>query len=119
MKQLIPLSSGLMMLALLGAGFVAAQDRAFNGEIMDSACAKMGSHEGMMKDHPGIKDAKACTLGCVKNGSTFVLYDPDSKKVYDLDDQTKPRQFAGEKVKVMGSVDSADKIHVRDIQKGS
>src|ERR1700722_11903048 len=114
MKQLT-LAIGSLMLVLLSVGFAVAQDRSFNGEIMDSACAKSGSHDGMMKQHAGIKDAKTCTLGCVKNGSTFVLYDPDSKKVYDLDDQAKPRQFAGEKVKVTGSVDSANKIHVTDI----
>jgi type 1 fimbria pilin len=30
---------------LLGTGLAAAKDRTFNGEIMDSACAKEGSHE--------------------------------------------------------------------------
>jgi hypothetical protein len=29
---------------------------------MDSSCTKMGSHEGMMKEHAGIKDAKASLL---------------------------------------------------------
>jgi hypothetical protein len=119
MNQLTLAVARSLMLVLLSVGFAVAQDRSFHGEIMDSACAKMGSHDGMMKEHPGIKDAKACTLSCVKSGSKFVLYDPDSKKVDDLDDQAKPRQFAGERVTVMGSLHSANKIHVTDIQKGS
>jgi hypothetical protein len=37
-----------------------------------------------------------------------------------LDDQKKPVQFAGEKVKVMGSYDKAtDTIHVVSIRSGS
>lgn len=116
-KRIVLGIAGSLALALCSVAV--AQDRAFNGEIMDSACAKMGSHDGMMKSHANIKDAKGCTLGCVKNGSSFVLYDSNTKQVYDLDDQAKPRAFAGEKVRVTGSVDNANKIHVTDIQKAS
>jgi hypothetical protein len=120
MKRLILAISGWLMLVLLSASFGIAQDRTFNGEIMDSACAKMGSHDGMMKSHADIKDAKGCTLGCVKGGAKFVLYDATSKTVYDLDDQQKPVQFAGEKVRVKGTVDKVtNTIHVTDIQRGS
>src|ERR1700693_4399820 len=118
MKQLTFAIAGSLMMVLLSVGFAVAQDRSFNGEIMDSACAKMGSHEGMMKGHPGIKDAKACTLGCVKGGAKFVLYDESSKSVYQLDDQKKPMEFAGEKVTVSGTLDDSTKtIHVTDIKK--
>jgi Protein of unknown function (DUF5818) len=87
---------------------------------MDSSCAKMGSHEGMMKEHAGIKDAKACTLGCVKNGAKFVLYDATSKTVYQLDDQQKPMQFAGDHVQVNGTLDKATStIHVTSIKSAS
>jgi hypothetical protein len=107
-----------LLLVLSAVGLASAKD--FSGEIMDSACAKMGSHEGMMKGHPGIKDAKGCTLGCVKNGAKFVLYDESSKTVYQLDDQDKPMQFAGDKVKVMGTLDKAtNTIHVTDIKGAS
>lgn len=53
--------------------------RTFTGEIMDSSCAKMGSHEMMEKEHKVAHDAKACTLGCVKMGAKFVLYDTATK----------------------------------------
>ena len=56
----------------------------------------------------------------MKNGGKFVLYDPDTKTTYQLDDQKKPEQFAGEKVKVTGKYDSATKtIHVTDIKSAS
>jgi Protein of unknown function (DUF5818) len=88
----------------------------FMGEIMDSACAAMGSHEQMMKSE-GAKNAKDCTLECVKKmGSKFVLYNPATKTTYQLDDQTKPERFAGEKVDVTGTLDSATgTIHVESI----
>ena len=120
MKKMWMAILGSTVLALLAVGFSAAADMTYSGEIMDSSCAKMGSHEGMMKAHPGIKDAKGCTLGCVKGGAKFVLYDASSKTVYELDDQQKPVQFAGDKVKVMGTLDKAtNTIHVTDIKAGS
>ena len=119
MKRLAIGIAGSLMLFLLSNGFVRAQTSPFSGEIMDSDCAKTGSHAEMMKKH-ATKTEKACTLGCVKNGAKFVLYNPDSKTVYQLDDQKKPEQFAGEKVKVTGEYDSSTKtIHVTDIQSAS
>jgi type 1 fimbria pilin len=108
-----------LLLILSSFGFSADKARSFKGEIMDSACAKMGSHDMMMKKE-GAKNAKECTLGCVKMGSKYVLFDSASKKVYELDDQTKPEQFAGDKVTVKGTLDKkTNTIHVTDIQAGS
>jgi hypothetical protein len=111
---------------LLVPGFAAAKDKSFSGEIMDSQCAKMGSHETMLKKE-GMEnmkdDAKAkqmCTVNCVKMGGKYVLFDAASKTVFQLDDQTKPEQFAGQKVKVTGTLDKATKtIHVTDIKAAS
>lgn len=106
-------------LMLFAVSFTYAKDKAFMGEIMDNQCAKMGSHDMMMKKE-GIKTVKECTMGCVKMGGKYVLYNPTTKTVYELDDQTKPGGFAGEKVKVTGTLDKATKtIHVTDIQSGS
>ena len=108
------------ILAFVGLTFAAQNNQAFTGEIMDSACAKMGSHEGMMKSHPNMKTAKDCTLGCVKAGAKYVLYDSATKTVYQLDDQKQPERFAGEEVTVAGNLDASSKtIHVSDIQAGS
>lgn len=92
------------------------EPKTFTGEIMDSACAMMGGHESMMKEE-GAKDAKECTLKCATSGANLVLYDAGSKTTYQLDDQSKPKDFAGQKVKVTGEYDSATKtISVKSIQ---
>lgn len=89
--------------------------RTFSGSIMDSACAMMGTHEQMAKK-AGAKNDKECTIKCVKMGSKYVLYDSTSKTTYQLEDQTKAEQFAGENVKVTGTLDEATKtIHVENI----
>lgn len=96
-----------------------AADQTFNGEIMDSACAKAGNHDAMINSGK-MKDAKSCTIGCVKAGAKYVLYNSANKTVYQLDDQTKPADFAGDKVKVMGTLDKATRtIHVTDIKTAS
>lgn len=111
-------SMGLSML-LLGAGLAVAKDKTYSGEIMDSECAKEGSHATMMKK-ANLTDKGECAKACVKMGGKYVLYDAGTKSVYALDDQTKPEQFAGKKVKVTGTLDSATKtIHVTDIKAAS
>jgi hypothetical protein len=88
----------------------------FTGDIMDSACAAMGAHDQMMKKE-GIKSAKDCTLQCVKDGSKLVLYAPSNKTAYQLDDQGRSTEFAGEKVTIIGTYDGSTKtIHVQSIQ---
>lgn len=82
---------------------------------MDAMCAGMGSHEGMLQGGK-VKDARECTLECVKMGSKYVLYNPATKTTYQLDDQKRPEQFAGQKVTVTGSLDAAtNTIHVENI----
>jgi hypothetical protein len=101
-----------------GLGIVRAADRTFAGEIMDSQCAQMSSHDNMMKGE-GATNAKECTIACVKKGGTFALYDPAAKRAYQLDNQKKARDFAGQKVTITGSLDSGgDAIHVSQIQPG-
>ncbi|MGI8958293.1 MAG: DUF5818 domain-containing protein [Bryobacteraceae bacterium] len=116
---------GVTGVALM-SGLSIANAKTFNGEIMDSQCAKMGSHAMMMKQEGmGDKDPndpmakKMCTENCVKMGGKYVLYDPATKTVYQLDDQNKPKEFAGQNVKVNGSLDKATKtIHVESIKEG-
>lgn len=120
---------GLAVLGLLTAASLSfAAPRTFKGVIMDSQCAMMGSHEKMEKMHPKMfakassaltgPEARKCTLACVKMGGKFVLYNPKTKRTYQLSDQEKPREFAGEKVKVAGTYDpSTMTIHVQSIRK--
>ena len=117
----------LAVCTLFLPAFASAKDRTFSGEIMDSQCAKNASHEMMLKkEGMGDKDpndpmVKAmCTKNCVKLGGKYVLFDAASKTVYELDDQTKPEQFAGQKVKVTGTLDKATKtIHLTGITPAS
>jgi len=113
-------------LVLVAVGFAAPKAKTFTGEIMDSQCSKMGSHEMMLKKE-GMADKdpndpmakKMCTVNCVKMGGKYVLSDAANKKVYQLDDQTKPEQFAGAPVRVKGTLDkNTQTIHVTDIQAG-
>jgi hypothetical protein len=86
------------------------------GEIMDSRCAIDGSHEKMMKQN-GTKNAKDCTLECAKTRGSFVLIDPETKSVYQLDDQQKPERFAGQRVRISGTYDEPSKtMHIESIE---
>jgi hypothetical protein len=87
----------------------------YTGEIMDSKCAGQGSHNQVMAKE-GVKTAKDCTLLCMKDGSKFVLYSADAKTSFNLDDQDKPREYAGEKVTIVGTYDGETKtIHIQSI----
>jgi hypothetical protein len=115
----------LALLGLAGVGVLAigmsvtAADQTFTGEIMDSSYAKAGNHDAMINSGK-MKDAKSCTTGCVKNGAKYVLYDSSKKMVYELDDQAKPADFAGDKVKVTETFDKAAKtIHLTDVTSAS
>ena len=123
MKRLVLLP--VVAVVLSGFSIAVPKGETFKGEIMDSQCAMNASHAEMLKkEGMGDKDpndpmAKAmCTKNCVKMGGKYVLYDSASKKVYQLDDQTKPEQFAGQNVKVTGTLDK-DTIHVTNIASGS
>ena len=108
-------------LALLAVSLAAQQGQTFTGEIMDSQCAMMGSHEKMVqKERIGTEDKKQCTLACIKMSGKFVLYNAANKTVYQLDDQKKPEPFAGANVSVTGTLDRTNNtIHVTDIKPGA
>lgn len=108
MKTKAALASMFSICALVGV----AQAKNYTGEIMDSNCAKTGSHAQMEKEH-NITSDSACTQGCVKAGAKYVLY--MNGKAYNLDDQTKPADFAGKRVKVTGKMEKGDTIKVENI----
>jgi hypothetical protein len=110
---------GCAALAQAGSGARAQQQNnqpiAYTGEIMDSACAGAGSHSALMSKE-GIKATKDRVLYCVKNGAKFVLYISSTKTVYNLDDQEKPKDYAGEKVTIVGTYDGPSQtIHIVSI----
>jgi len=96
-------------------GFAQNKSNTFTGEIMDKQCAQMHSHDNMMKAM-GAKDAKECTLACVKNGDSFALLDSQTQKVYPIEDEKKAREYAGQRVQITGSYDQdTDTLHVKSI----
>jgi len=94
-----------------------SKGKAFTGEIMDSQCSAMGTHDPSGYKMTNTNNPKDCTLACVKMGGKFVLYDAAKKVTYQLDNQEKPQEFAGQKVKVTGTYDAKTKtIHVGQIE---
>lgn len=101
------LSLCLALVLTAGLSLAAPKQEDFVGNISDAMC---GLKHGM----EGQSDAE-CTLGCVKMGSKFVLADTAAKKVYQLSDQKTPEKFAGQKVKVTGTL-KGDTIEVASIE---
>jgi hypothetical protein len=90
-------------------------EQTFSGEIMDSLCAKDGTHEKMMDEMKSMgRDKNTCATKCAQLGAKYVLYDADKKTIYALDDQDKAEAFAGLRVRVMGTL-AKNKIKVRNI----
>ena len=102
-----PLLASLLVVASLSAG---QSTQTFTGIITDSECST-GNHAQMRM---GPTDAE-CTRACVSaHGASFVLY--DGKAVYALTDQQTPDKFAGQKVRVTGTLDAKTKtIQVQSI----
>jgi hypothetical protein len=61
-------------------------------------------------------EAKSFTGRIVKSGENFVLSDSATKSRYMLDSQDKARPYEGKRVKVTGTIDASDLIHVETIQ---
>src|SRR5260370_32946441 len=105
----------MALVMLMGAGLTLGKDKSFTGEIYDSQCAKEGSHakmmakEGMAGKENDPMGRAMCTKNCVKMGGKYVLFNAAKKTVYELDDQQKPADFAGQNVKVKGTYDKSQK----------
>jgi hypothetical protein len=90
------------VLFLIFTAFGPAQAKqTFAGTITDGMCAE-GNHTQMRM---GPTDAE-CTIACVDaHGALFVLY--DGTRAYTLSDQKSPEKFAGKKVTVTGTLNTA------------
>src|SRR5215469_76908 len=108
----------IVVLLMVGTtvSFGAKGEKAYTGEIMDSTCAKMGNHDAGYK-LTATSTPRDCTEACVKAGAKYVLYNASTKTVYELDNQDKAKDLAGQKVKVKGTLNPATKtIQVDTIQ---
>jgi len=92
------------ILLAAAALFAAADKQTFTGVITDNMCGK----DGHARMRMGPTDAE-CTVACVAaHGAMYVLY--DGKGVYTLSDQRTPEKFAGQKVRVVGTLDVKTKV---------
>jgi hypothetical protein len=92
-----------VILAALVSLSAAPAKSTVTGIITDDMCAMTG-HAAMRM---GPTDAE-CTKACVSaHGATYVLL--DGKQTYGLSDQKLPEKFAGQKVKVVGTLDARTK----------
>jgi hypothetical protein len=101
----------LIATLLAAASLSAAQGKqTFTGTITDSECGNAG-HAVMRM---GPTDAE-CTRMCVMaHAAAYVLL--DGKTVYTLSDQKRSEEFAGRKVRIVGTLDAgARTIHVDSI----
>jgi len=106
----------LLALSLLAAPARSAEaPQTFKGEVTDSICGNSG-HEEMMAKMPRMaRDKATCTKQCAELGAKYVLYDQENERLYYLDDQAKVRTFAGQRVRIAGTLEG-NNITVRDIE---
>jgi hypothetical protein len=111
-KKIVVLAVSALSLGLaVSSG--AAEEKTFVGTITDTSCGL--DHGPMQKMASMGKDDQMCTLKCVEKGDEFALADQAAKKVYKLSDQEKPKEFAGAKVRVKGTLEG-DTIQVSSIE---
>src|SRR5580700_10246957 len=110
----------LLLLFLTGPSVFGGDEKVFTGEIGDTQCAMNvhsmdKSHKEMLKVKSVGKTAADCTLYCIKNrGGRFVLQNKD--KVYHLDKSELVEPYAGQKVRVIGTLDpQTETIEVRRV----
>ena len=103
-----------MVAAALLAHAGEEKPRALYGQIADTQCALnihslTRSHAEMLKSKATGGTEGSCATYCVRYlGGDFVL--ASKGEVYRIDNQEKVRQFAGQKVKITGTLEQKSKI---------
>ncbi len=96
---------GITFVSALAMTAMAAE---WSGYISDAGCAKKQLAKAETADHAG------CAKGCIKRGDEAVLVTADGK-VYQIANQDKVVDHAGEKVTLVGEID-ADNITVSAVK---
>ncbi len=92
-----------LVAAVALAALSAPADQTFVGVVSDQMCAL---DHGAMRMGP--TDAE-CARACVEeHGTSYVLV--AGEQVFQLSDQRAPKAFAGQKVKVVGTLDPATHV---------
>jgi len=121
MRKTVAGAGSWLLVAVLLAHAGDDKPQTFRGEIGDTQCAlnvhsMTRSHAEMLKSKKMGGTPGACSSYCVQYlGGDFVL--SSKNEVYRLDKQEKVRLFAGQKVKITGTLESKIKtIHIVDIE---
>jgi hypothetical protein len=108
------MSAALLAALILGPATWGAGETTFDGAIADSQCA-MGvhslnrSHKEMIEMGHAGRTAEDCTRYCVHSrGGRYVLL--TKHDVFKLDNQDLAEKYAGQKVKLIGALDSNTNI---------
>lgn len=119
-RAVIRIGSCVLACALL-ANAGDEKPRTFHGQIADTQCALnvhslTRSHAEMLKSKATGGTEGSCATYCVRYlGGDFVL--SSKGDVYRVDNQEKIRQFAGQKVKITGTLEPKSKtIHLLEIE---
>jgi hypothetical protein len=91
-----------------------AGEAPFIGFITDTECGP--DHAPMIARGGMGTNARECTLRCVEKGATFGYVDADRKRFFQLDDQDTPRPYAGQKVRIHGTLEG-DTIRIERIER--
>jgi len=102
MKKLV-----LASLMAVAFGSLTAMAEELSGYISDSHCGAK---------HNAVSEANSkCVAGCLKNGDP-VLVVGDKVMKFDADSAAKAKEFGGQNVKIMGSLDG-DTVKISSIEK--
>jgi hypothetical protein len=117
-RKIVFFMSGILTVASVAQ---AQSARVFHGEVSDSQCAMnvhslTRSHQEMLKSKSMGGTSNSCSVYCIEHlGGVLVL--SAGKDVYRLDRPDLVHGFEGQKVKIVGTLDSkANQIHVVKIE---
>jgi len=113
----------LLLFAVFSLAGTDGKDTAttWRGEIADNQCALnihslTRSHQEMIKSKEVGGNATSCTLYCVRHMTGYLVLSVKND-AYRLDDQALAENFAGQKVKVTGTLDPKNNtIHMTKIE---
>jgi hypothetical protein len=95
--------------------------KTFRGEVSDSQCALnvhslTRSHEEMLKSKSMGGTSRSCSQYCIEHLGGELVLSSSGATVFRLDNQGAARGYAGQRVKVVGTLDPKSKtIHMVSI----
>jgi hypothetical protein len=91
----------------------AQEEQIFKGKITDCMCSQPAADSAMPERSA---TPELCPVACMKKGAKYILSNSETKSVYHLSNQRKPKAFAGKDVVVVGTLDkTTDTIRVSEM----